>query len=81
MTISVGRGSRMASVGWVELLIILAGVFLLVFALVVAGLAIFLARRQRSTSAGRQPCPYCAELIKPEAKICRFCGRDLPASD
>jgi|SRR5690554_3070057 len=22
-------------------------------------------------------CPYCAELIKPEAKICRFCGRNV----
>ena len=71
----------MVSVGWVELLIILAGVFLLIFALVVVGLVVFLARRQRSASAGRQPCPYCAELIKPEAKVCRYCGRDLPASD
>ena len=70
----------MTSIGWVELLIILAGVFLLVFILVAVGLVVFLAQRQRSASAGRQPCPYCAELIKPGAKICRYCGRDLPAA-
>jgi hypothetical protein len=23
-------------------------------------------------------CPYCAEIIKKKAKVCRFCGRDVP---
>ena len=32
----------------------------------------------RSTSSSREPCPYCAEDIKPAANICRFCDRDLP---
>jgi hypothetical protein len=26
---------------------------------------------------GRVPCPHCAELIQPAAKICRFCQRDV----
>jgi len=28
-------------------------------------------------STGRVPCPYCAEMILPAAKICPFCKSDL----
>jgi hypothetical protein len=28
-------------------------------------------------SQGRMPCPHCAELIQPEARICRYCQREI----
>ncbi len=27
---------------------------------------------------GRRKCPFCAELIKAEATVCRFCSREVP---
>ncbi|MFN2186558.1 MAG: zinc ribbon domain-containing protein [Anaerolineae bacterium] len=69
------------SVGWIELLVIVVGFLLLIVVAAIVALIVFVAQRQRSTVAGRKPCPYCAELIKNEAKVCRYCGRDLPASE
>jgi len=45
--------------------------------------ALLLTATPKSTEAaglaiGLRKCPYCAELIKPEAIVCRFCGRDVP---
>jgi hypothetical protein len=35
----------------------------------------------RAVSGGSQrKCPFCAELIQPAAKVCKHCGRDLPAA-
>jgi hypothetical protein len=34
---------------------------------------------EQQAAQGLKKCPFCAEMIKPDAKVCRYCGRDLPA--
>jgi hypothetical protein len=33
-----------------------------------------------SRSEQRVQCPFCAEFIRPEASVCKHCGKDVPAS-
>jgi hypothetical protein len=35
-------------------------------------------RRNESVSGTGRPCPWCAEIIKPAASVCRYCGRTVP---
>ena len=34
---------------------------------------------EQQAAQGLKKCPFCAEMIKPDARVCRYCGRDLPA--
>lgn len=36
---------------------------------------------RRGIGEGMRKCPYCAELIRPDAIVCRYCGRNLPRKD
>ena len=38
-------------------------------------------QKKAIASGGNKKCPYCAEIVKSEAIVCKHCGRDLPHND
>ena len=71
----------MPHLGVPELIIIM---FVCGLPLAVLGVIVLLILRStnnKATPEARVKCPYCAEWIMPDAKLCRYCGRDLPQTD
>ncbi|MBT9161200.1 MAG: hypothetical protein DDT26_02504 [Dehalococcoidia bacterium] len=47
-------------------------------AALLGGVLIFLGKDTTTgVNASERKCPYCAELVKAEAKLCRHCGKEL----
>ncbi len=38
------------------------------------------AKAKKKEEKASKECPFCAELIKKEAKVCKHCGKDIEES-
>ena len=72
----IAHGKGYSALGWV-----LYGLLIWPIALVHILIKPDLKAAQQAVArerAGRSPCPFCAEPVKRQAKVCPHCQRDLP---
>ena len=55
---------------------------ILLFGVALGGIIGYLADRAASgAGGGLRACPYCAEQIRAQARICRFCGKSVTTTE
>jgi len=73
----IGKSKGRTGLGW-TLGIFLSLVGVIIIALMPANAAMVESKAVESGESRK--CPYCAELIKREARICKHCGKELMAT-